>query len=76
MALRKIPIAVVAKIVERGVSTLLLARNKQVSPKKQASGSPDLDLPLKALGFRVQLDGMNKHQDLFTERQLLGLATV
>ncbi len=36
---------------------------------------PETDLPKQALGFRVQLYGMTKHCDLFTERQLLALST-
>ena len=36
---------------------------------------PDTDLPEKALGFRVQLYGMTKHRDLFTDRQLVALTT-
>lgn len=36
---------------------------------------PDTDLPEKALGFRVQIYGMNKHYKLFTNRQLFGLST-
>lgn len=36
---------------------------------------PDTDLPLKALGFRIQEYGMLKHQHLFTNRQLLALET-
>ncbi|EMB13450.1 DUF1156 domain-containing protein [Rhodopirellula europaea] len=31
---------------------------------------PDTDLPENALGFRVQLYGMNQHKKLFTDRQL------
>jgi putative DNA methylase len=37
--------------------------------------SPDTDLPLQALGFRVQNYGMKKHRDLFTPRQLTALVT-
>ncbi len=36
---------------------------------------PDTYLPEKALGFRVQLYGMMKHQDLFSSRQLTALTT-
>lgn len=36
---------------------------------------PDTDLPLKALGFRVQAYGMTKHKDLFINRQLTALTT-
>ncbi len=37
---------------------------------------PDTDLPLKALGFRVQEYGMAKWRDLFTSRQLVALTTL
>lgn len=36
---------------------------------------PITDIPTKALGFRVQLYGMNKHWKLFTPRQLTALTT-
>lgn len=36
---------------------------------------PETDLPEQALGFRVQLYGMTKHADLFTNRQLTALTT-
>jgi putative DNA methylase len=35
--------------------------------------APDTAIPEKALGFRVQLYGMNLHADLFTRRQLAAL---
>ncbi|WP_397570420.1 DUF1156 domain-containing protein [Schlesneria sp. T3-172] len=37
---------------------------------------PETDIPDQALGFRVQLYGMNKHFKLFTNRQLLALTTL
>jgi putative DNA methylase len=36
---------------------------------------PESELPLQALGFRVQGYGMRKHADLFTNRQLLAMTT-
>jgi putative DNA methylase len=36
---------------------------------------PTTDLPVQALGFRVQRYGMTKHRDLFTTRQLMALTT-
>ena len=36
---------------------------------------PSTELPEKALGFRVQSYGMNKHAELFSQRQLLVLST-
>jgi len=37
---------------------------------------PETKLPEKALGFRVQLYGMDEHWKLFTNRQLLGISTL
>lgn len=39
------------------------------------SDVPETDLPLQALGFRIQLYGMTKHRDLFSPRQLIALTT-
>src|SRR5262249_43548005 len=39
----------------------------------QPTGYPDTDLPQQALGFRVQLYGLDKHYKLFTRRQLATL---
>jgi putative DNA methylase len=44
---------------------------KEASPKWR----PDSELPEHALGFRVQVYGMTKHADLFTDRQLVALTT-
>jgi putative DNA methylase len=37
---------------------------------------PDTELPIQALGFRVQGYGMTHHSDLFTVRQLFALTTL
>ncbi len=37
---------------------------------------PDTDIPEKALGFRVQLYGINKHYKMFTPRQLTAMVTL
>ena len=37
--------------------------------------TPETDLPEQALGFNVQLYGMTKWRDLFTDRQLVALTT-
>ncbi|MBT7783504.1 MAG: DUF1156 domain-containing protein, partial [Anaerolineae bacterium] len=37
--------------------------------------APEAELPMKALGFRVQLYGMTKYQNLFTNRQVTTLVT-
>ena len=39
------------------------------------SDAPESELPVKALGFRVQEYGMTKWRDLFTPRQLVALTT-
>ena len=44
---------------------------KSIDPKCY----PDTDLPEKALSFRVQAYGMDKHYKLFTNRQLMALIT-
>ena len=36
---------------------------------------PDTDMPVQALGFRVQRYGITKHRALFTQRQLAALST-
>lgn len=41
----------------------------------QPNWKPDSALPEQALGFRIQLYGMTKHSDLFTDRQLVALTT-
>ncbi len=38
--------------------------------------APDTDLPVQALGFRVQNYGLLRHRDLFTNRQLVALCTL
>ena len=39
-------------------------------------GTPETDLPERALGFRVQEYGMTQWHDLFTDRQLVALTTL
>ena len=46
---------------------------RRLLPLLQPSGVPETELPLQALGFRVQLYGMTRHRDLFTQRQLVAL---
>ncbi len=41
-----------------------------------ADGYPESDVPEKALGFRVQLYGMNKHYKMFTPRQLTAMVSL
>lgn len=47
-----------------------------VAKVPEPDNCPDTYLPEKALGFRVQAYGMNKHKDLFSKRQLIALTTL
>jgi putative DNA methylase len=51
------------------------AKHETVAAQAQPEWQPETDLPEKALGFRVQLYGMTRHADLFTQRQLTALDT-
>ena len=52
-----------------------IAEHENIAASAKPIGVPDTDLPLQALGFRVQLYGMTHHRDLFTQRQLVVLTT-
>ena len=52
-----------------------IAAHEVIAASAEPIGVPDTDLPLQALGFRVQLYGMTHHRDLFTQRQLAALTT-
>jgi ribA/ribD-fused uncharacterized protein len=67
-----------AIVVEgKGGRVYLPLTEEQVSVARSAEPAwePETDLPRQALGFRVQLYGMTKHRDLFTQRQLVALTT-
>ncbi len=49
---------------------------EEIAAQAQPAWVPETDLPDQALGFRVQLYGMTRHQDLFTPRQLVALTTL
>jgi putative DNA methylase len=49
---------------------------EDIAASAQPKDYPDTDVPQQALGFRVQLYGMNKHYKLFTPRQLTALVTL
>lgn len=51
------------------------AAHAEVASLAVPDWKPETDLPLEALGFRVQRYGMTKHADLFTSRQLVALTT-
>jgi putative DNA methylase len=48
---------------------------QQAAAISRPLGVAETDIPQEALGFRVQLYGMNKHYSLFTPRQLTALST-
>jgi putative DNA methylase len=50
--------------------------HEEIAAQAQPSWKPEVDLPKKALGFRVQAYGMTQWADLFTERQLVALTTL
>ena len=67
-----------AVVVEGDRSRLYLSPTDEIEASAQCevlNDVPDTELPLKALGFRVQEYGMKKWRDLFTPRQLVGLTT-
>lgn len=47
--------------------------HERAAQAAQPHGVPDTDMPVQALGFRVQSYGMTKHKHLFTHRQLVAL---
>ena len=49
--------------------------HKNTAKVDEPNSIPTTNLPEKALGFRVQLYGMNQWKDLFTNRQLTALTT-
>jgi len=49
--------------------------HERIAACSSPADAPDTTLPEQALGFRVQLYGMNRHRDLFTPRQLVALTT-
>ncbi len=54
----------------------LAASPEQIAAAQvEAPNGLETDIPDQALGFRIQVYGMNKHRDLFTPRQLSSLLT-
>jgi len=53
-----------------------ISDHEQVAHSVQPKHFPDTAIPPRALGFRVQLYGMDKHYKLFTHRQLIELTTL
>jgi len=52
-----------------------IQEHEELLEKTGANNAPDTHIPEQALGFRVQLYGIKRHQDLFNSRQLLALST-
>lgn len=52
-----------------------ICEHDKIAKRVIPSFVPETNLPKQALGFRVQLYGMIKHKDLFTNRQLVALST-
>ena len=71
--------ALIGMVVDTGKGKSYISPTKEhqeIALKAAPKWKPDTNLPEKALGFRVQLYGMNKHWKLFSGRQLLGLTTL
>jgi len=65
--------AVVAELARGRTYVSPSREHEQLAVVPLPSGTPDTDVPEKALGFRVQLYGMNKHHKMFTSRQLTAM---
>lgn len=52
------------------------AEHEAIAKQAEPNDPPETDLPLRALGFRIQEYGMSKWRDLFTPRQLVVLTTL
>ena len=68
-------IAVVAEGDRTRVYVPPAANHEDVARSAVPIDPPETVLPEKALGFRVQAYGMERHRDLFTDRQLVALTT-
>ena len=67
--------AIVAEGPRRRVYISPTPEMEAVALEANPTEVPETDLPLKALGFGVQIYGMTKWRDLFTARQLAALTT-
>ena len=52
-----------------------IREHSEIAKEVKPDWTPETDLPEQPLGFRIQLYGMTRHQDLFTSRQLVALTT-
>ncbi len=69
-------LAIVAELSRGRTYVSPVADHEGVAEIACVDGYPDSDVPEKALGFRVQLYGMNKHYKMFTPRQLTTMVTL
>ncbi len=68
-------LAVVAEGTRGRVYLSAERHQEQIAAVPLPDGSPETEMPQQALGFRVQLYGMDHHHKLFTPRQLTTLLT-
>jgi putative DNA methylase len=71
--------ALIAMVVDQQTGktyTSPTAEQQNTALQAQPKWKPETKLPEKALGFRVQLYGLDEHWKLFSGRQLLGLSTL
>jgi putative DNA methylase len=68
--------AIVAEGNNKRVYISPINEHEQIALTSSPNWEPDTDLPARALGFRVQLYGMRKHSQLFSQRQLTILTTL
>jgi putative DNA methylase len=69
-------IAIVAEGVRQRIYLSPTPEHEQAAVVSRPDNVPDTELPVAALGFRVQAYGMTHHSDLFTHRQLQALCTL
>lgn len=69
----------IGMVVDIGKGKTYVSPSKEhesIAFKVHCEWKPETSLPEKALGFRVQLYGMDQHWKLFSERQRFGLSTI
>jgi putative DNA methylase len=69
-------LAIVAELSRGKAYISPLPSHEDVARSASPDNFPETDVPEKALGFRVQLYGMNKHFKLFSHRQLTAMVTL
>lgn len=71
--------ALIGIVIDYGKGKTYISPNTEqdrIANSVQTDWKPNTKLPEKALGFRVQLYGMDEHWKLFTERQLFGISYI